>query len=219
MPVEEVILSTGATPPVEAGNRTERVLDMALRQHSRAGCRSNRFELFNRQVLSVSSATLFRRPRIYELSICLLNPEPVRSLSVGWRYAGACLAFTVAAGVTGSSGNIPHAVPLTVALGFCAGLALLLAVCSTHFRLVFRSRNGSIPLVSFLYRNPDRRSFTIFISTLVSHIASAGCAAGLADADDALNAELREHRRLMEEGIISGKSYATARSRILGKHR
>jgi len=219
MSIEKVVLSTGATPPAEAGNRSGRELDVALRQQSRTGSWKYGFRLFNRQILSVSRTAPFRRPRAYELSICLLNPKPARALTVGWRYVAAFLVFTLAAGVTGSGGNIPHAVPLTVALGACAGLALLQAVCSVHIQLVFYSRNGRLPLVTLLYRNPDRRTFNTFINTLVSHIASAGCNAGFTDADDVLNAELREHRRLMKEGIISARSYASARSRILGKHR
>ena len=219
MSIEEVVLSTGTIPPAEAGNRIGHETDVALRQHSRTGSCRYTFRLRDRRILSVSRATLFRRPRVYELSICLLNPKPALSLTVGWRHVAAFLVFALALAVTGSSGNIPHAVPLTVALGVCTGLALLLAVCSVHFRLVFCGRNGKIPLVSFLYRNPDRRTFNAFIDTLASHIAGAGCDAGFTDADDALNAELREHRRLMEEGIISAKNYATARSRILGRHR
>jgi hypothetical protein len=217
MLVEEVVISTHPTAPADTWDCTERELNAALEQHSSSGKKKYRFELLNNQILSVSIEQARRMTRTYELYLGMLDPKPGRSLSVSWRHLAVFIAFSLAAVLAGISGDTPYPVTLAAGIGACAGLAL--AVGNSHFRLVFHSRTGRIPLVSFLYRNPDHRTFSHFIDTLVRHIGNTDRMNAIADATEALNAELREHRRLMESGIISVKSYERAKSLILGKHR
>lgn len=217
MLVEEIVISSRSAAPADTWDGTERERIAVLEQRSSSGRKKSRFELLNNQLLSVSIEQVRRKTRTFEIYPCMLDPKPRRLLSVSWRHLAVFLAFSLAAGLAGSSGYTPYPAILTAGLAVCAGLAL--AASNPHFQLVYHSRTGRIPLVSFLSRNPDQRTFNNFIDTLVTHIDNTDCLNDIADADEVLNTELREHRRLMESGIISVKSYEKAKSRILGKHR
>jgi hypothetical protein len=217
MVVEEIVISTRSAAPADTWDGTEKERIAVLEQRSSSGRKKYRFELLNNQILSVSIEQVRRKTRTFEIYPCMLDPEPHRLLSVSWRHLAVFLGFSLAAGLAGSSGYTPYPFILTAGLAVFAGLAL--AASNPHFQHVYRSRNGRIPLVSFLSRKPDHRTFNNFIDTLEKHIGNTDCLNEIADADEALNTELREHRRLMESGIISVKSYEKAKSRILGKHR
>jgi len=218
MSVEEVIIATHSSAPADIWESTGRELNKALVQDSKSGRRKFRFELFNQQILSVSIEQARNRTRVYELYTWMLDPKPVRSLSVSWHHLALFLVFSLATVLAGTSVHTPHPVALTAGLGACAGLALAVAAGNSHFRLVFHSRTGRIPLVTFLCRKPDPGTFNHFIEILVKHIDNTDCRNAYTNADETLNAELREHRRLMEAGIISANSYQTAKALILGKH-
>jgi ethanolamine utilization protein EutA (predicted chaperonin) len=58
-----------------------------------------------------------------------------------------------------------------------------------------------------------------FINTLECYIRQSSENWEYSSIREILNTELREHRRLMEEGTITRKQYSRAKSRILGRHR
>jgi hypothetical protein len=54
---------------------------------------------------------------------------------------------------------------------------------------------------------------------LIDHIRKARQNLSLVYQNELLSVELKEHRRLMEAGVISGKGYEAAKARILRLHR
>ena len=218
MAIEEIVVSAHTADPVDTWDSEDRKVDAVLEQYSSSGRKKYRFELLNRQLLSTSIAQSRRKIRSYELYLCVLDPKPHRSLSVSWHHLVVSLAFILAGGVAAASGHPPYSTAVTAGLGLSAGLALVLAARNSHLVLVFHSRTGRIPLLSFLFRKPDPHTFNKFIAILLRHIGTANSINSAADANESLNMELREHRRLMESGIISAKNYERAKSRILSKH-
>jgi hypothetical protein len=105
---------------------------------------------------------------------------------------------------------------LSFMTGAGAGLSLVAAIYRSHDRLVFYSQHGRVPLVVLFNRLPDRKTQHSFTSTLVEHIKEAGTSN--AGTDEILSIELKAHRCLMEEGIISVKRYDIVKERILGQH-
>lgn len=94
----------------------------------------------------------------------------------------------------------------------------MLAVYRSHDRLVFYSQNGRTPLVTLFNRNPDQETLSTFISIFTDQIMEASTNLNFICGNERLNAELKEHRRLMEKGIISRKGYDISKSRILDRH-
>ncbi|MEN8106534.1 MAG: hypothetical protein ABFS22_00845 [Pseudomonadota bacterium] len=219
MHIKEIVISPIPSDPVEEQPRNGRVYGIALKQHNRIRLCKCAFELFNQHFLSIIIDEAFHRTREYELHIGILDPEPVRSLRVNWGHLAAFFVLAVTAGLAGSTNLLPDSGIWPSLLGACAGLFLILCVYRSHDHLVFYSRNGRIPLVILFNRNPDRETFSRFITVFTEHIREASANLNLVSGSERLNTELREHRRLMEEDIISRKRYDIAKSRILDLHR
>jgi hypothetical protein len=214
MRIEEIVISTLPSDLAEEQRPEARLSDAALEQCDRFRFRSFAFELFNQRLLSVHAEDVFRHARDYELDIGILDPVPKRSLTISWYYLSAFLVLTATAGVTGLTNLVQTSAMLPAILGSGAGLSLMLAVYRSHDCLVFYSRNGRVPLVVLLNRTPDRETFTTFTDVLTRHIQETRD--DHISSNQTLSTELKEHRRLMEEGIISEKRYAIVKRRILG---
>lgn len=218
MRVEEIVISQSPSDPIEVQPRDTRVCGVALKQYNRIRFCECTFELFNQHFLAIKINDVFRQAREYDLHIGILDPEPIRSLRVSWRHLAAFSVLAVAAGLAGFTNLLPNSGIWPAMLVACAGLFLILCVYRSHDRLVFYSQTGRIPLVTMFNRNPDRKTFSRFISIFTEHIREASANLNLLSGNERLNAELREHRRLMEENIISMKRYDIAKSRILDRH-
>ena len=219
MQIEEIVISELPSESTEEQSSKMQELDATLKQTSRFRFGEYSFKLFDHHFLSIKMDRGFRRTREYQLHIGMLDPEPIRSLRISWKNLAM---FTVLAGALGMAGftNLFSASKASILiLVACAGVFLVLAMYFSHDRLVFYSQNGRLPLVTLFNRNPDRETFGAFISTLSDQILKASANLNFILGNERLNVELREHRRLMEAGIITSKAYNSSRSLILDKHR
>jgi hypothetical protein len=217
MPFEEIVLSS-STPDAQVEQPpVDLVSTAALGQFCRLRLCRSVFELFNRRYLSVNIEYAFGNSRKFDLDIGILDPTPRRSLKISWGYLGLFLILAVCAISTALNVNTRSEHGWTAFLALSAILSLILAVYHSHDRLVFYSRNGRIPLLILFNRSPDRKTFSDFTNHLVQYIHKANDT--LLNRNESLNAELQEHRRLMEEGVISTKRYELAKLRILKQHR
>jgi len=216
MYVEEIYLSAAVAdldadqPPDE--QKTAATLEQVswLRR-----CQSE-FTLLNSHRLSVKTQGFLKSTRNYTIDIGILDPQPGRSLKICW---GNFLIFVALSGATWTfslTGFVLNTMLLPLTLGACAGLSLILTVYRSHDRLVFYSQYGRVPLVVLFNRSPDRATLDSFTDALVQHITDAR--AHCAGADETLSEELKVHRRLMEEGVISSKRYDLVKQRILSQH-
>ena len=219
MRIEEIDIPPIPSDPIEERPRNIRVCGVALKQYNQFQLCKSAYKLFDQHFLSIKIDAAFRRAREYELNISILDSEPIRSLRVSWGYLAAFSVLAVTAGLAGSTNLLPNSGIWPAVLGTCAGLFLIMSVYRSHDRLVFYSQNGRIPLVILFNRNPDRETFSRFITIFTEHIREASDNLNFISGNERLNAELREHRRLMEEDIISRKRYDIAKSRILDRHR
>ena len=178
-------------------------------------CRSE-FTLFNNHCLSVKRQGFMQNRPDYTIDIGMLDPHPKRLFKICW---GNLLIFF---GLCGAAWFFAFDSPaqkttlVAIILSVCAGLSLIPAIYRSHDRVVFFSQSGRVPLVVLFNRLPDRVTFDSFTEVLIRHIkdAKAHCMGTI----ETLNEELRAHRHLMEEGVISNKRYDIVKQRILSQH-
>jgi hypothetical protein len=216
MYVEEICLAAIAEGS-EADRPPERpetlaVLEQANRMRR---CRSE-FALLSNHQLSVRTQGVMQNSRDYTIDIGILDPQPKRLLKVCWSHLLPGAGLGGAAGFLSFTDLALQATQLPLILGVCAALILILGIYRSHDRLVFYSQYGRVPLVILFNRLPDQDTLNTFIAALARSIKDARAQAG--DTNQTLSQELKAHRRLMEEGMISSRRYDIAKRRILGQH-
>lgn len=81
----------------------------------------------------------------------------------------------------------------------------------------FRTNFGKVPVMEIINNIPSRSTVQEFIDHLSKVITNAGQTNYFTEAQN-LAAELSEHRRLRDEGIISNSEYENVKSQIMGLH-
>lgn len=223
-PVEEIQLTASTVPTEESApeNRAVRMrFDLVQNNPSRGIHRQ--FAICDDERLHILEQA-GRQKRRYQIGLAFLNPEPYRQFIIAkrWGYAAAtALGITLAlAYISRTSIGTESTVPLIPAtvITAAASIVLLLAfIYKSRLRLCYRSRHGGLELVELLWGRPSRRRYHDFIARLSGAIREAQ---RLYDneLEQILAAELREHRRLQQNGVITNAAYEVAKQRILSAH-
>lgn len=158
-----------------------------------------------------------RKKYKYRTDIAYLDPRPFRSRIRSWRYLYLALALMGIDAVLLLGGFIDtssvNSLGLFVGLLVVGIMSLLAFVYSSRDRVFFRTRYGKIRLVELINKKPDNKSFRSFINNFVMQINKARTARGLNQARF-LARELKELRRLKDEGVIPENSYEKAKQLI-----
>jgi hypothetical protein len=179
------------------------------------------FTIFSGHFLSIHIKRLFRRPVNYWVDLRYVEPMPERVFAVDrpalWVTATLGLLSAIFFLVAWLSGNpffwLSVAVPL-----LCATLiAALILAQRSKYRIVFCSRYGRIPWFELLVAKPRRRTVDAFIEALTNAVREGRSQPG-DTREERLGAELREHRRLRDGGILSEAVYRSVKARLLKQH-
>ena len=202
-------------------NAAPRTQLIELTQFSLLKAYSVHYTLFDGHYLSVYVKHPFLRPRKYWLNLAYLEPTPRRVLKIDKPSLYACGILSLAAMVlmlintfTNGSTAILQAV---VALVCTALIALLLLIYRSKDRLVFYSRYGRVNWLEILINKPNRRAYKEFVQLLIS-ASHAVSSRQSPRHEQRLGAELREHRRLKDEGALPARVYEDVKRRFLGEH-
>ena len=156
----------------------------------------------------------------YRTDIAYLDPRPFRSRRRSWRYLYLASALLVIDAVLLIGGFVDTSsinfLGLFVGLLVVGIMSLLAFFYYSRDRVFFRTTYGKIRLVELINKNPDSKSFRSFINNFVIQINKAKTARGLTQAKF-LARELKELRRLKDEGVIPENSYEKAKQLIF-KH-
>ena len=160
----------------------------------------------------------------FDIALASLDPEPRKQLRIAkaWGYIALSLLLITLLHVfianTTFEAYIPY--PLIPAGSLSAALcaaSLLGMIYQSRYQYCYRTRHGDVELIVLLYGRPTRERFRDFLARLSGSIRSAQHKEG-DNADRLLANELREHRQLMEAGILSSDVYESAKERILARH-
>ena len=153
----------------------------------------------------------------YRLDIAFLDPRPFRSRVRAWRWLYIAVALLGLDAVLLAGGFIDTSsinfLGLFVGLLIVGIMSLLAFFYYSRDRVFFRTQYGRIRLIELINKNPDNESFRSFLNKLVMQINKAKTARGLTQAKF-LARELKELRRLKDEGVIPENSYEKAKQLI-----
>jgi hypothetical protein len=199
----------------------EQTTNSRFEQKGLFGSCEARFRVFNDHYIEVKTSGLFKRDCEYELDCTFLDPRPVRVLRIDWWSGGlflvlvACLA-AVAWRMPELSAP-PASIWLAVtALVIAAALALGTCLYRSSDRIIFYTRHGRAPLLKLLNRRPAPDQLESFVADIARRIERAK---RQDDSEEFLSDELREHRRLKEQGVLTEQGYEVVKRRLLRAHR
>lgn len=165
-----------------------------------------------------------RHNHAFELSLASLDPEPRKQLQIAAIWGYLALAALVIGllhylvSLTSLGGRLPYSLLPVYILSGAFGLFFLIGLFyKSRYQYGYRTRHGKVDLITLLYGRPSRDKFRDFLARLTGSIREAQ-RSDLYDPNQLLANELREHRQLMEAGILSSEIYEMAKSRILASH-
>lgn len=215
---ESICLSSEDNP---AESPAEQITHHCLEQKSRLRGYEARYRIFNEHYIEVETRGMFRRPCHYEVDCAFLDPRPRQVLRVDWWSAGVSLVlFASLAALAWRAPALPvTGTALTVGFGLllvASTFSLGLCLFRTTDRVLFYTAHGRMPLLKLLNRKPTPGQLQAFVTDVTKRIEAIREAQ--AGKEEYLSAELREHRRLKDEGILSDDAYEVVKKRLLRAH-
>lgn len=185
------------------------------------GKRRRRLVLFNGSILGVSTSGPRSKAGEYNLKLAYVDAAPVRHVArVYWTIfaatavpGAALLAAQSMAGIA-----LDPAWLVADALLLAAALWSLAVALHRYFdRLVFLTRHGRVRVLEISRSRPDRRLPRAFIDRLKKAIRQAQLKCPPVQGHY-LRDEMREHRRLLEQGVMQAEKFELAKALILRAH-
>lgn len=232
VPAPVTVPVPGPTPAQEIETKTSRAAGaqpeelIELLQVSHPRLHSAHYTLYGGgRFVSVHRKTLLRRAQRYWLDLSVLDPTPhlLTVVDKRWLYIALGLMLIATGLLTASAmSEMPwHQqawMPGTILLLNAALVSFVLFMQRSRNLVRFHSRHGDAVLLELANNLPSKREFRDFLRILIANIQTAHRASA-EKAHRRLGAELVEHRRLHETGILDRDAYDLAREKILRLHR
>lgn len=174
--------------------------------------------------LAVRTQRRRRTERQYVVDLRYIDQKPVIRLRIAWYCWSASVTLAALAAASNGFVGVPDSLPwLRAGLPVSIGLLVAaigvgwLALYRTHERIQLQSVHGRAALVDIKGNPGCSRAAAIFLAELERHIAEARARAALSK-QQFLCDELHEHRRLLEEGVLTPAVYESSKRRILHAH-
>lgn len=183
-------------------------------------CR-RRLVLFNGSYLGVSTSGPRSKAGEYNLKLAYVDAAPVRHVArVYWAIFVATAVPGAALMVVQSMAGNPLGLAWLVADALLLAAAIWSLVVALHRyfdRLDFLTRHGRVRVLEISRSRPDRRRPRAFIERLKTAIRQAQLKGPPAHGHY-LRDEMREHRRLLEQGVVPTEKFEIAKALILRAH-
>jgi hypothetical protein len=178
------------------------------------------FTLFNEGFLKVREHRRKSAARDYMLELKFLNPKPMvikRFVTeTFWVALGMLGVALVAWLLTALTDLDPYTVPTSIVFATGAIVALLLCTYQSGEKILFCTASGNIPVLIII------ASFGSFhrsrkIVPEISNAIGRAISNNTLDVEPYLRAEMQDHYRLRNEGVISSKACNMGTARILSR--
>jgi hypothetical protein len=181
-----------------------------------------RLVIFNGTYLGFQLSNSRDVQKDYWLNLAFLDTRPVRQPDRFWltvaALSGAATVGTFAVMHSPLAATLAVSLLVTTALTSVATVASLgLAAFRACNRIVFLSQHGRAAVLQLPVPRKDREHLERFVHELRA-AASRAKARCVTMRGDYLRDEMKEHRRLLESGVLRVDQFEAARSLILGAH-
>ena len=200
--------------------RMEKITNRILRQESKAKGEERTFEIYNDKYLKVVTHSLLGDVK-FHINLSMMEPWPVRHRKVSWRWLLAlvyfgfsALAYIAYMYYRAEAEVVGRVLPFAVVFVLLALGSLLMFLYRSPNVTEFRSRYGGVCVFSLLYNKPDPDEFKSFVEEIKHRILGASQQVKI-DKRQMVAIELKEIRRLQNEGALSAADYEKAKQRIL----
>lgn len=219
-PTQEIELKSETRP---AGPQPDDLVELFQFNHARLF--SAHYTIFNKRFLSVHRKRFMHKAERHWIDLSVLDPTPhlLTVIDRRWLYAAAGLTLATAILIAASLiSQTPWReqmwMPATVLLLNAALVSFVIFFQRSRSLVRFQSRHGEAVLLELVNNLPSRDEFRDFIRLLMQRIHALH-RANPHKSHRRLGAELVEHRRLFEAGILDRDAYDQAREKILRMHR
>ncbi len=178
------------------------------------------FKIFNETQLYYTQKSFRHKENTkHRVNLNYVDLRPEREVRVAWNWLSTAFATIVWSMLLLYVGlftqyKADYIVIVGVLLGTFSMISMLIFYYRTHDKLIFRSFVGKIPLFEVSNHKPGNKEFDTFMHTLKQHIKTAQ---GRLTMHQRLVGELKDLRRIRDEGRISNEHYESARNTIF-KH-
>ena len=188
-------------------------------QESRFKGEVRRFEIYNDKFIKINIRNVFG-DKTYHVNMGMLEPWPTLHRRISWRWLLGLSYFGLATLIYGiylylhpDNETIGRLIPFITLLLLLALAALLMFLYSSPNVMEFRSRYGNCPLIGLLKNNPNKQEFRHFTDELKTRVLAASQVVTF-NKKQMLDIELKELRRLTNEGILLEQEYQQAKERV-----
>lgn len=198
-------------------------VDFELEQYDKLRGTYRKVTVFNNKHCYQTKKNRHKQKHKYRVDLTYLNHRPYRRRKIAWKWVyGAIATAGIAAliiyidwfsGWINPSSYLAIAEVVTISAGL---IYLLLAIQSSHDKILFKSYQGKVVLIELLNQYPDKAHFHQFVKRFIKQIKKARADANCSQSD-LLAKELKELRRLKNEHVISENQYESAKL-IIFKH-
>lgn len=176
--------------------------------------------LYEEGFLKVAPTIRGKRGDVVRLDLHFLDPVPTVTRVIAKRAIYAALGCAAVAGGAFALRSAQVLQPFVwyamAAASFATLVALATALYRSHVRFEFATIHGRAPVLTLMANLGSIRRYKAFMPTLTSAIDEAAEAIGV-DTATYLRAEMREHYRLREAGVIDHDECAASTGRILAQ--
>ncbi len=175
------------------------------------------FQIFNDTQLNYGLKSFrYKDNKNHRINLAYVNTQPARECTVAWKWLSTSFATIVWSMLLLYVGlytqfRADYIVIVGVLLGTFSMLSMLTFYYRTQDKLIFKSFVGDIPLFEVSNHKPGNSEFDAFMAQLRQHIELAQERMSM---HQRLVGELKELRRVRDEGKISNDQYESARTVI-----
>ena len=178
------------------------------------------FKIFNDTQLHYTLKSFRHKDnRRHRVNLSYVNIAPEREVRVAWNWLSTAFATIVWSMLLFYVGlytqyKADYIVIVAILLGTFSMLSMLIFYYRTQDKLIFKSFIGNIPLFEVSSHKSGNKEFELFLARLRQHIESAQARLSM---HQRLVGELKDLRRIRDEGKISNEQYESARH-VIFKH-
>lgn len=215
--ITEITLSSGFD---DDAHLKPEVVNIAYVQEQKFKGVKRTFKIFNETQLHYTLTSFRHKDRKqHRINLSYVDLQPERECIVAWKWLSTAFATIVWSMLLLYVGlftqfKADYIVIVGVLMGTFSMISMLIFYYRTQDKLIYRSFVGKIPLFEVSNHKPGNREFDAFMGKLRQHIRLAQDKLPIRQR---LVGELRDLRRIRDEGKISNECYESARN-VIFKH-